>query len=100
MSQQFSAVLMSEKDNVATVLVDMAEESLVSAVYGDKTYKIKLVQSIPFGHKFAIETIPKGKKIYKYGEIIGIASFDIATGEHVHVHNLEGTRGRGDLNEN
>ena len=34
--------------------------------------------------------------IVKYGEIIGRATQDIAVGQHVHVHNLESCRGRGD----
>ncbi|MEK3889566.1 UxaA family hydrolase [Bacillus sp. FSL K6-3431] len=98
MSQQFSAVLMNEEDNVATVLANLAEGSKVNAVYGDVSYAVELLQSIPFGHKFALDLINKGEKIYKYGEVIGVASSDISKGEHVHVHNLEGTRGRGDLN--
>ena len=32
----------------------------------------------------------------KYGEVIGAATRDIRVGEHVHVHNVEGKRGRGD----
>ncbi|WP_010677383.1 UxaA family hydrolase [Bacillus timonensis] len=98
MSQSFSAVLMNEKDNVATVLVDLEANIFVTASYGDRELEVKLLQSIPFGHKFAVDSIKKGEKIYKYGEIIGLASSDIAIGEHVHVHNLEGTRGRGDIN--
>jgi altronate dehydratase small subunit len=37
--------------------------------------------------------------IHKYGQMIGRASAAIAAGEHVHVHNVEGVRGRGDLAE-
>ena len=33
----------------------------------------------------------------KYGEEIGVASRAIAAGNHVHVHNLDSMRGRGDL---
>ena len=32
----------------------------------------------------------------KYGEEIGMASSDIQKGEHVHIHNLESMRARGD----
>jgi altronate dehydratase small subunit len=34
--------------------------------------------------------------VIKYGETIGLATSDISPGEHVHVHNVEGQRGRGD----
>jgi altronate dehydratase small subunit len=37
--------------------------------------------------------------VLKYGESIGVASSDIQMGQLVHVHNLEGARGRGDLAE-
>ena len=33
----------------------------------------------------------------KYAHVIGKASKDISVGELVHVHNIEGNRGRGDL---
>jgi altronate dehydratase small subunit len=41
--------------------------------------------------------ILKGEAILKYGEVIGEASADIPRGSMVHVHNLAGRRGRGDL---
>ncbi|MEH7387514.1 UxaA family hydrolase, partial [Bacillus sp. JJ1521] len=71
MSQSFSAVLMNENDNVATVLADLEADSLVTASHGDRKLNVKLLQSIPFGHKFAVDLIKQGEKIYKYGEIIG-----------------------------
>jgi len=40
--------------------------------------------------------IAEGSKITKYAETIGIASQPIAAGEHVHVHNVESVRARGD----
>jgi len=41
------------------------------------------------GHKIAAKHIDKGAKVLKYGMSIGVASKEIARGEHVHVHNLE-----------
>ena len=32
----------------------------------------------------------------KYGIVIGRATHDIQQGQHVHVHNVEALRGRGD----
>jgi altronate dehydratase small subunit len=52
---------------------------------------------IPGGHKIALRPIPAGGLILKYGQVIGRAVAAIGPGEHVHVHNVEGTRGRGDL---
>ena len=45
--------------------------------------------AVPAGHKVATSPISKGKYVYKYGQIIGIATRDIQPGEHVHSHNLD-----------
>ena len=37
--------------------------------------------------------------IRKYGQVVGRATADIRTGDHVHVHNVEALRGRGDIPE-
>ena len=54
-------------------------------------------EPIAFGHKLALVPLAAGAPVYKYGEVIGIASADIPAGAHVHVHNVESQRGRGDL---
>ncbi len=55
------------------------------------------VENIPFGHKISLSDISKGMQVIKYGQIIGKTSMAINKGQHVHVHNLESLRGRGDL---
>ena len=45
----------------------------------------------------SLQDIPRGGIIRKYGETIGKASLAISKGALVHIHNLEGTRARGDL---
>lgn len=42
---------------------------------------------IPRGHKLASVAIPGGEPLLKFGQTIGIATTDIAAGEHVHEHN-------------
>ena len=64
---------------------------------GNSEVEITAHSAIPFGHKFAIRRITKGSKVIKYGEVIGRATADIEVGEHVHVHNVESLRGRGNL---
>lgn len=44
---------------------------------------------IPRGHKLAVEDIPRGAPIKKYAQVIGYAAGDIASGDHVHTHNVE-----------
>ena len=92
------AIVMNAIDNVATV-VDNVEPNtdVVADINGkDVGVCINIKEQIPFGHKFALTDIKKGEKIIKYGEVIGIATADIQTGQYVHVHNLESCRGRGD----
>ncbi len=44
--------------------------------------------AIPRGHKVSIAAVAEGEAIYKYGQVIGFASIDIAPGQHVHTHNV------------
>lgn len=43
---------------------------------------------VPPGHKVATCAIAKGQAVRRYDQIIGMATRDIAAGEHVHTHNL------------
>jgi altronate hydrolase len=49
---------------------------------------IRAATDVPSGHKVALVDIPRGTHVRKYGEVIGVATDDIAAGSHVHVHNL------------
>ena len=90
------AIVMSGGDNVATALENLEANRVVEVKKGAelKTYILK--EDIPFGHKFATETILIGTKVIKYGQVIGAATQDIHEGAHAHVHNVESLRGRGD----
>ena len=50
---------------------------------------ISVKEAIPRGHKIATKAIRAGEPVFKYAQIIGYASHDIAAGDHVHTHNLE-----------
>jgi len=91
------AIVMDSKDNVATLLTDVDADDVVQVMMGDTATETTVQEKIQFGHKFAIEAITKGRDVVKYGEIIGQATQDIGKGQHVHVHNVESLRGRGDL---
>ena len=85
-------LLHSESDNVYTCLVTVQKGDSLE----HNGLRIKAADDIPIYHKIAKVLIKAGDEVYKYGEPIGYASRDIAPGEHVHVHNLESARGRGD----
>lgn len=88
-------VILSKKDNVATTLEDLSKGMIINI----EKYNliINIQEDIPFGHKFAIKNIEKGKSVIKYGEVIGNTICNIIKGEHVHTHNVISNRGRGDI---
>ena len=89
--------MLSDNDNVATTLEDIEAGADVSVRLGKEARNVKALERIPFGFKMSVAGIAKGTNVVKYGEPIGIASSEIKEGELVHIHNLEGARGRGDL---
>jgi altronate dehydratase small subunit len=91
------ALIMHPKDNVATAIEEILPGDQVKISHGGKVRTQAAIEAIPFGFKIALEEIPQGAVIRKYGEIIGKAGQPIARGALVHIHNLEGTRARGDL---
>ncbi|WP_425058925.1 Galactarate dehydratase (L-threo-forming) [Sporomusa carbonis] len=91
------ALVMKPIDNVATATQEIAAGTDIVVSVDGKMINIHVTEKIPFGHKVAIRDIAAGEKIIKYGEAIGAATVDIRPGQHTHVHNLGGLRGRGDL---
>ncbi|WP_062237507.1 UxaA family hydrolase [Fictibacillus sp. FJAT-27399] len=96
MAMNYKTIMMKPLDHVAIALMDLPQGSLLHVRCEDKEQEVELKHDIRFGHKFAVKAIGQGEEILKYGEVIGRAVADIGIGEHVHVHNLEGIRGRGD----
>ncbi len=90
------ALAMNPKDNVAVAMENILPADEISIqVKGDKARSIRALESIPFGFKVALESIPQGGPVYKYGETIGRATKDIKAGEQVHIHNIQGVRVQG-----
>ncbi|QJD82082.1 UxaA family hydrolase [Cohnella herbarum] len=90
------AIVMNERDHVATALRDLEAGETVSFSVGLENRTVKLLETVAFGHKLAVSDIGEGEDVCKYGEVIGRTTMEIAAGSHVHVHNIEGLRGRGD----
>lgn len=89
-------VVIHPNDNVAVALKDLKKKQKVLVNVDGKKVMIKLLDDIPFGHKFALKDIDQGGHIIKYGEAIGRSTRPVKAGEHVHVHNIESLRGKGD----
>ncbi len=91
------AIVLNGMDNVAT-LIDEGVTGDTANRSGVGQGSVKLTTDVPYGHKLAISQISAGDEVLKYGQIIGRATANIAVGEHVHVHNVESLRARGDRN--
>ena len=91
------AIAMNANDNVATMMNEVASGETIILLGPGFEVKVLAKNDIPFGHKIAMVDISEGEKIIKYGEKIGNAVNNITKGEHVHLHNLMSSRGRGDL---
>lgn len=90
---------LNEMDNTGVAVDDVNKGEIVCYVKGNIMMTLTALETIPFGFKISLKDIPKGDDILKYGQIIGVAQRSIHIGELVHVHNVEGKRGRGDLQE-
>lgn len=72
------------RDNVLVALRDLLPGEVVRSPNEELVAK----SFIPRGHKLAATRIGGGTAVRKYGFAIGLASQEIAPGEHVHTHNL------------
>jgi altronate hydrolase len=75
-------IRLHQTDNVVIACRDLAPGTLLS-VEG-----IRCTDPIPAGHKVAAADIKPGEPVFRYGQVIGIATQPIAPGQHVHVQNL------------
>jgi len=77
-----ATIRLNPHDNVVVAVTAIAPGTEIAAE------KVVARDAIPFGHKLATHLIRKGEAVRKYGQVIGVATEDIAPGRHVHVHNL------------
>jgi len=82
------AIMLSVNDNVATVLEKVAKGEEIEMKGTSQVGTIVAKEEIPFGHKIAVRDIRKKERIIKYDNKIGVATADIATGQHVHIQNV------------
>ena len=73
---------LNPSDNVALALAEVSPGTRLTE--GSTTSRT----TIRPGHKIALSAIAAGETIRKYGQVIGVATTDIAPGDHVHSHNL------------
>ena len=84
-----------KRDNVGVVVVEdvkAGDEMLCVVTEDNSDFRLVAKQDVPIGHKVALTDLKKEDTIIKYGEDIGRVIVPVATGEHVHVHNLKTKR--------
>lgn len=89
--------IIAVQDNVGTLVGNGAPARATVPMIGAVSGAIELQSPISHGHKVALKPLPSGADVVKYGVVIGRLVRPVRVGEHVHTHNLESLRGRGDL---
>lgn len=84
MKQGQKLIVLHDGDNVLVALGAL-DPGTVALADGSE---ITLTSPVTLGHKVAAKPIQTGDLVVKYGMPIGVATCDIAVGEHVHVHNI------------
>ena len=92
-------LMLNPEDNVANALEEALPGDTIQLSLNHEIVTIDVEEHIPFGFKVAAKDIHCNAPIIKYGQQIGLASRDIHKGTLVHIHNMAGARGRGDLNK-
>lgn len=80
MLQSGKLVRLHASDNIAVALCDLTA--------GAQLDDLVLTEGINRGHKVALVPIAAGAIVRRYGQMIGVATCDIAAGAHVHTHNM------------
>lgn len=78
-------IKINSADNVVVAIEDLVEGDLLTV----DGVAIVIKNPVPTGHKIALVPIAQNENVIKYGYAIGHATIDIATGEHVHTHNIK-----------
>ena len=77
-------VRVAAEDDVAVALAPIAAGERVRVDGAEVVVR----DAIPAGHKFALRAVAAGAPVHRYRAPIGLATRDIAIGEHVHSHNV------------
>jgi len=77
-------VFLHPSDNVCVAARGLAAGTEISV----DDHTIVLPSPVKLGHKIALRTIPRGERVLKYGQTIGVTTEHLGPGDWVHSHNL------------
>ena len=85
---EINALMMDPADNVVTCVVDVPAGASVVYRRENEILSVVAEEAIPYCHKIALEDIPEGRDVVKYGESLGHATQNIRKGHWVSHNNL------------
>ena len=86
--KMINAVHANSLDNCVTLTASADTGDRVCYFDGDTEEYVTARAETPIWHKLAIRPVEKDGNVYKYGAVIGVATENIAAGDHVHTHCL------------
>lgn len=85
---KINALLMDERDNVVTCVAAVDKGAPIIYQKGGQVCTLTAGDDIPYCHKAALEDLPHGAEVRKYGEMIGKTTAPIARGHWVNHENI------------
>ena len=90
MSQEkINALLMDQKDNVVTCVSEIPAGTLVTYQDENGCQRLCAREDIPYCHKIALQDLPAGAEVIKYGESLGKLITPVQQGQWIAEHNLK-----------
>jgi altronate dehydratase len=91
---KYGILIHEPNDDVGVAVIDLQAGTTIGTanLEGEELGLLEIVEDIPLGHKVALHNLLENKHVIEYGRPIGRATQTIASGTHVHVHNLQTLR--------
>lgn len=83
-----NALLMDARDNVVTCVAAVSKGEQIVYRKNGEVCVLTAEDDIPYCHKAALEDLPRGAQVFKYGEMIGRTTVPIAKGHWVNHENI------------
>ena len=83
-----NALLMDERDNVVTCVAAVSKGEQIVYQKNGEVCVLMAEDDIPYCHKAALEDLPQGAQVLKYGEMIGQTTTPVTKGRWVSHENI------------
>lgn len=90
--EQKRAIQIHSRDTIAVLIQDVQPLDTIWIQCGREVFSFTAAEAIPKGHKIALEELPRGTEVIKYGYPIGKTVCLISKGGRVDHTNIIGSR--------